>query len=83
MQTYIDQHASFHPIQLDKTLKPIKGKEVMLKYQVTIRNFFCVPNTRAFDNVNADGGRVIKGSAIMGFTSNPQQCLYDAAGIVG
>jgi hypothetical protein len=52
----------------------------MPKYQVTMRNFFCIPNPRAFNNVNADGGRVIKGSEIMGFTENPQQCLEDAAG---
>ncbi len=24
MQTYIDRNTSFHPIRLDKTLKPIK-----------------------------------------------------------
>jgi hypothetical protein len=52
----------------------------MPKYQVTMQNYFCIPNPRAFDNVNTNGGRVIKGSAIMGFTNNPQQCLEDAAG---
>jgi hypothetical protein len=52
----------------------------MTKYQVTMRNFFYIPNPRAFDNANANGGRVIKGSAIMGFTENSQQCLKDAAG---
>jgi hypothetical protein len=45
-----------------------------------MRNFFCFPNPRAFDNINANGGRVIKGLTIMGFTENPQQCLKDAAG---
>jgi hypothetical protein len=39
-----------------------------------------VPNSRAFDNINTDGGRTIKGSAIMGFTGNPEQCLDKAAG---
>jgi hypothetical protein len=52
----------------------------MPKYQVTMRNYFCVPSTRAFNNVNANGGRVIKGSAIMGFIDNPEQCLDKAAG---
>jgi hypothetical protein len=52
-------------------LKPIKGKIKMPKYQVTMRNFFCIPNPRAFDNVNANGGRVIKGLAIMRFMENP------------
>jgi hypothetical protein len=61
-------------------LKPIKGKVNMPKYQVTMRNFFYIPNHRAFNNFNANGGRVIKGLAIMGFMENSQQCLGDAAG---
>jgi hypothetical protein len=48
----------------------------MPKYQVTMS----VPSARAFNNINANGGRVIKGSAIMGFTDNPEQCLDKAAG---
>jgi hypothetical protein len=80
MQTCIDKNASFHGIQPDKKLKAIKGKIDMPKYQVTMRNFFYIPNPRAFDNVNANGGRVIKGLAITGFTENPQQCREDAAG---
>jgi hypothetical protein len=51
----------------------------MPKYQVTMQNYFCIPNPRAFDNINANGGRVIKGSAIMGFSDNSQQCLDNAA----
>jgi hypothetical protein len=39
-----------------------------------------MPNPRAFNNINADGGRTIKGSAIMGFMDNPEQCLDKAAG---
>ncbi len=80
MQTCIDQNTSFHAIRPGTAVKPIKGKLNMPKYQVTMRNYFCIPNPRAFDNVNANGGRVIKGSAIMDFTDNPQQCLEDAAG---
>jgi hypothetical protein len=52
----------------------------MPKYQVAMRNFFCIPNPKALNNVNVDGGRVIKGLAIMGLTENPQQCLEDAVG---
>ncbi len=33
-----------------------------------------------FSNVNQDNGRVIKGSAIMGFLIDPKNCLDDAAG---
>jgi hypothetical protein len=80
MQIYIDRNASFHPIGLDKALKPIKEKGDMPKYQVTMRNYFSVPNQRAFDNVSQGGGRVIKGLAVMGFTNDPQRCLNDAAG---
>jgi hypothetical protein len=52
----------------------------MPKYQVTTRNYFSVLNQRAFDNVSQDGERVIKRSAVMGFTNDPQRCLNDAAG---
>jgi hypothetical protein len=65
MQTYIDQHTSFHPIKPGTTLKPIKEKGEFPKFQITSQNYFCMPNPRAFDNINADGGRTIKGSAIL------------------
>ena len=52
----------------------------MLKYQVTLRNYFSVPNQRAFDNVSQGGGKVIKGLAVMGFTNDPQRCLNNLAG---
>jgi hypothetical protein len=80
MQTYINQHASFHPIKSGTTLKPIEEKGNFPKFQVTSQYYFCVPNSKAFDNINTDGGRTIKGSAIMGFTGNPEQCLDKAAG---
>jgi hypothetical protein len=80
MQTYIDQHASFHLIRLGKALKPIKEKGDMPKYQVTLQNYFCIPSARAFNNINANGGGRIKGSTIMGFTNNPEQCPEEAAG---
>jgi hypothetical protein len=80
MQTYIDQHASFHPISPGSALKPIKEKGDFPKFQVTSQSYFCVPNARAFDNINAEAGRTIMGSAVMGFTGNPEQCLEDAAG---
>ncbi len=80
MQTYINRNASFHPIGLDKTLKPIMEKGDMPKYQVTMRNYFSVPNQRAFDNVSQDGGRVIKGLAVMGFTNDLQRCCDNPAG---
>jgi hypothetical protein len=80
MQTYIDQHASFHPISLGSALKPIKEKGDFPKFQVTSQSYFCIPNARAFDNINAEAGCTIKGSAVMGFTENPKQCLEDAAG---
>ena len=34
----------------------------------------------AFSNINQDNGRVIKGSAIMGFSINPKNCLDNGAG---
>jgi hypothetical protein len=61
MQAYIDQHTSFHPFGRDMTLKPIKEKEDMPKYQVIMRNYFNTTNPMAFDNVSQVGGTVIKG----------------------
>ncbi len=81
IQTYIDQHASFHQIRPSKAFKPIKEKGNMPKYQVTLQNYFCVPNARAFNNINANGGQRIKGYAIIGFTNNPEQCLKKQQGI--
>ncbi len=80
MQTYIDKNASFHPIKPGTTLKPIKEKGNFPKFQVTSRSYFCVPSTRVFDNINAEAGCTIRGSAIMGFMENPEQCLEEAAG---
>ncbi len=34
----------------------------------------------AFSNVTQDGGRVIKGSAVMGFSIDPKECLDNATG---
>ncbi len=80
MQTYIDKHASFHLIGKDQTAKPIKEKTDMPKYQVMMRSYFSIPNPRVFDNMSQDGGRVIKGSAVMGFLTDPQICLDNASG---
>ncbi len=78
MQTYIDKNTSFHPIKPGTILKPIKEKGNFLKFQVTSQSYFCVPSTRAFDNINVEAGRKNRGSAIMGFTENPEQCLEEA-----
>ncbi len=80
MQTYIDKHASFHPIGKDQTARPIKEKTDIPKYQVTMKSYFSIPNPRAFNNVSQDGGRVIKGLAVMDFLTDPQTCLDDALG---
>jgi hypothetical protein len=45
-----------------------------------MRNYFSIPNQRAFDSVSQDRVRVIKGSAVMGFSTDPQTCLEDASG---
>jgi hypothetical protein len=80
MQIYIDKNATFHPINPASELKPIKEKGDFPKFQVTSQSYFCVPNVQAYDNINAEAGHTIKGSAVMGFTDNPEQCLDEAAG---
>ncbi len=45
-----------------------------------MRRYFEIPSKWAFDSVNQDGGRAFKGSAVMGFSLDPQKCLEEAAG---
>jgi hypothetical protein len=45
-----------------------------------MKNYFSIPNPMVFLHVNQDGGRVIKGSAIMEFSLDPKECLDNAAG---
>jgi hypothetical protein len=37
-----------------------------------MKNYFNIPNLMAFSNVSQEGGRVIRGSAVMGFSLNPR-----------
>jgi hypothetical protein len=78
--THIDEESCFLPLLANKTLKPIKEKSDMPKFQVTSRKYFSIPNPQAFSPVTQDSGRVIKGSGIMGFQEDPQTCLNEAAG---
>jgi hypothetical protein len=81
LQTYINKHAAFFSInESDSSRPPIKEKADIPAFQVILRRYFDIPNKRAFDSVNQDGGRVIKGSAVMGFSLDPQKCLEEASG---
>ena len=81
IQTYIVKHTAFFAInKLDSSRPPIQEKADLLAFQVILRWYFDIPNERAFDNVNQDGGRVIKGSVVMGFSADPQKCLDEAVG---
>ena len=51
----------------------------MPKYQVVMKGYFCIPNNNSFSNVQQENGRVIKGSGIMGFKLDPQQCQEEAS----
>ena len=64
----------------DKQLAPIRAKNDMPKYQVVMKGYFRIPNKNAFSNIRQENGRVVKGSGIMGFELDPQQCLEEAAG---
>ncbi len=81
LQTYIDKHAAFFAIDgSDLGRPPIKEKGDLLAFQVILPRYFVIPCERAFDSVNQDGGRVIKGSAVIGFSLDPQKCLEEAVG---
>ncbi len=81
VQSHIDKHAAFFAIDsTDSSRPPIKEKADLPGYQVVLKRYFAIPNGRAFDNVNQDGGRSIRGSAVMGFSLDPKKCLDEAAG---
>ncbi len=80
LREYLDEAACILPSMKDPWLGPIKSKVDIPRYQVVMKNYFSIPNRMAFSNVNQDGGRVIKGLAIMGFPLDPKECLDDAAG---
>jgi hypothetical protein len=81
LQTYINKHATFFSIDgSDSSRPPIKEKADVLAFQVILRRYFDIPNKRAFDSVNQDWGRAIKGSAVKEFSLDPQKCLEEAAG---
>jgi hypothetical protein len=79
LRTHIDEESCFRLLSANKTLRPIKEKSDMPKFQVTSRKYFSIPNPQAFSPVTQDGGRAIKGSGIMGFQGDPQTCLDKAA----
>jgi hypothetical protein len=81
LQAHIDKSALFFAIdESDPSRPPIKEKADRPIYQVILRRYFAIPNKRAFDNVNQDGGWAIRGSAVMGFSLEPHKCLKEAAG---
>ncbi len=81
LQTHINKQAAFFAINGSVSDRPpIKKKADLPGFQVILRRYFTIPSDRAFDNVNQDGGRAIRGSAVMGFSLDPQKCLDEAAG---
>jgi hypothetical protein len=72
LQNYINKHATFFSIDAsDSSRPPIKEKGDVPAFQVILRKYFDIPNKRAFDSVNQDGGGAIKGSAIGGVSLDP------------
>jgi hypothetical protein len=80
IQQYVDKSACFLPYEKDKKLDPIGSNSDMPKYQVVMKGYFQIPNNNLFSNVQQQKGRVIKGSSLMGFKLDPQQCLEEAGG---
>jgi hypothetical protein len=81
IQTYINKHAAFLPVEgLNPRKCPIKEKADLPAFQVVSHSYFEIPNTRAFDSVNQEGGRAMEGSAVIGFLLDPKKCLDEATG---
>jgi hypothetical protein len=67
LQAHIDKHTSFFAIdESDSRRPPIREKADLPIYQVILHRYFAILNERAFDNVNQEGGRAIRGSAVVG-----------------
>ncbi len=79
LREYLDKAACILPSGKDQRLGPIKTMADLPRYQVIMKNYFSSPPI-TFLNMTQDGGRVIKGSAVMGFSLDPKECLEDAAG---
>jgi hypothetical protein len=77
---YLDKRACFLPHKKDKNLELFCVRNDMPKYQVVMKGYFRIPNNNSFSNVQQENGRVVKGSGIMGFVLDPQQCLEEASG---
>ena len=80
LHEYLDKAACILTSGKDQRLNPTKTKADHPKYQVTMKNYFKIPNSMAFLNVTQEGDRVIKGSAVMGFLLDPKECLDNATG---
>ncbi len=77
---YLDKAACIIPSRKDQRLGQIKSKADIPRYQVIMNNYFNIPNPIVFANVSQGGGRVIKGSAVMGILIDPKKCLNSMAG---
>jgi hypothetical protein len=80
LREYLDKATCILPSGKDQRLNPIKTKADLPKYQVTMKNYFNIPNPMAFSNVTQESSRVIKGSVVMGFLLDPKECLDNTAG---
>jgi hypothetical protein len=80
IQQYVDKNACFLPHEKGKKLEPICSKNDMPKYQVVMKGYFCIPNNNSFSKAQQENGKVVKGSGLMGFELDPQQCLEEAGG---
>ncbi len=80
LREYFDKAACILLGRKDPRLGPIKSMADIPRNQGVMKNYFNIPNPMAFLNVTQEGGRVIKGLAIMGFSLDSKECLDDAAG---
>ncbi len=80
LREYLDKAACVLPGGKDPRLGPIKSKADIPRYHVVMKNYFNIPNPMAFSNVTQEGGRVMKGLAIIEFSLNSKECLGDVAG---
>ena len=79
LRKYLEKATCILPSRKDQRLIAIKTEADLPKYQGTMKNYFNIPNPMAFSKLTQEGGRLIKGSAVMGFLLDPREYLDDGA----
>jgi len=81
LHNHVDEAACFLPKKGATGFTPIRQKADIPSFQITLRKkYMDIPSPYAFSAIIQESGRVIKGSATMGFDVDPKEALEEAFG---